>query len=103
MRRWLAPIRWRTVGRELAPFADWFNGQRPHDGQAGATPDEIYFGRVPAPHRRRFEPRARWPRGARCARPLAPVRGRRGVQFALAVGFMVGRAHLPIVTLTRSD
>jgi transposase InsO family protein len=23
VRRWLAPIRWRTVGRELSLFADW--------------------------------------------------------------------------------
>ncbi len=23
VRRWLAPVRWRTVGRELSFFADW--------------------------------------------------------------------------------
>ncbi|MCU0224406.1 MAG: helix-turn-helix domain-containing protein, partial [Acidobacteria bacterium] len=74
--RWLAPIRWRSVGRELSLFADWYNGQRPHAGLAGASPDEIYQGHVPAHRRPRFEPRARWPRNARCARPQAPVRGR---------------------------
>ena len=26
VRRWLAPLRWRTVGRELSLFADWYNG-----------------------------------------------------------------------------
>jgi hypothetical protein len=56
VRRWLAPIRWRTLGQKLSLFADWYNGQRPHAGLAGATPDEIYFGRPPAHHRPRFEP-----------------------------------------------
>jgi len=102
VRRWLAPIRSRSVGRELALSADWYNGQRPHAGLAGATSDEIYFGRRPAHHRPRFEPRARWPRDARCARPQAPVRGRPGVKLALGVGMPAGRAHLPIVTLTRA-
>jgi hypothetical protein len=36
--RWLAPVRWRSVGRELSLFADWFNGQHPHGGLRGATP-----------------------------------------------------------------
>jgi putative transposase len=102
VRRWLAPIRWRSVGRELSLVADWYNGQRPHAGLAGATPDEIYFGRRPAHHRPRFEPRARWPRDARCARPQAPVRGRPGVRLALEVRYLEGRAHLPVVSLTRA-
>jgi len=99
---WLAPILWRTVERELSLFADWYNGQRPHAGLAGATPDEIHFGRPPAHHRPRFEPRARWPRSSRCARPQAPVRGRPGVRLALDVRYLEGRAHLPVVTLTRA-
>ncbi len=102
VRRWLAPIRWRSVGRERSLFVDWYDGQRPHAGLAGATPDEIYFGRLPAHHRPRFEPRARWPRDARCARPQAPVRGRPGVRLALEVRYLQGRAHLPVVTLTRA-
>jgi hypothetical protein len=102
VRRWLAPIRWRSVGRELSLFADWFNGQRPHGGLAGATRDEIYFGRRPAHHRPRFEPRARWPRDARCARPQAPVRGRPGVRLVLEVRYLEERAHLPVVLLTRA-
>jgi hypothetical protein len=101
VRRWLAPIRWRTVGRELALFADWYNGQRRQRGLGGATPDEVHFGRLPVHHGPRYEPWPRWPRSARCTRPQAPARGRPGVQFALDGGFMAGRAHLPIVTLTR--
>jgi transposase InsO family protein len=102
VRRWLAPIRWRTVGMELALLADWYIGQRPHTGLVGATPDEIYFGRMPAPHRPRFEPRARWPDDAACSRPQAPVRGRPGVRLALEVRHLEGRAHLPVVSLTRA-
>ncbi len=102
VRRWLAPIRWRTMGKELALVADWYNGQRPHAGLAGATPDEIYFGRLPAHHRPRFEPRARWPRSSCSARPQAPVRGRPGVRLALKVRYLEGRAHLPVVLLTRA-
>jgi len=83
-------------------FADWYNGQHPHAGFAGATPDAIYFGRLPAHRRPRFEPRARWPRDAACARLQAPVRGRAGMQLALEIGFIAGRAHRPIVTLTRA-
>ncbi len=101
MRRWLAPIRWRTVGRELALFADWHNGHRPHGGLGGATPDEVYIGRLPAHHRPRYEPRPLWTRDARCARPQAPVRGRLGLRLALKVAYLEGRAHLPVVSLTR--
>ena len=102
VRRWLAPIRWRSVGRELSLFADWYNGHRPHAGLAGATPDEIHFGQLPAHRRPRFEPRPRWPRDAACAQPQAPVRGRPGVQLALEIRYLEGRAHLPVVALTRA-
>jgi hypothetical protein len=100
--RSLAPIRWRSVGRELSLFADWHNGQRPPGGPAGATPEEIYFGRLPAHLRPRFEPRARWPRDARCARPQAPVRRRPGVRLALEVRHLERLARLPVVSLTRA-
>jgi transposase InsO family protein len=102
VRRRLVPIRWRTVGRELVLFADWYDGQRPHAGLAGGTPDEIHFGRRSAHCRPRFEPRERWPREDGCARPQAPVPGRPGVRRALEVRYLEGRAHLPVVALTRA-
>jgi transposase InsO family protein len=102
VRRWLAPIRWRAVGRELSLLADWYNGHRPQAGLAGATPDEIHFGRLPAHRRPRFEPRARWPRAAARARPQAPVRGRRGVRLAVEIRYLEGRALLPVVALNRA-
>ena len=102
MRPFVAPIRWRTVETEPVLFADWYNGQRPHAALSGAAPDEVYFGRHPARRRPRFEPRGRWRTDAACARPQAPARGRPGVLFALEVRFLAGRAHLPVVTLTRA-
>ncbi|MCU0224948.1 MAG: transposase [Acidobacteria bacterium] len=81
VRRWLALIQWRIVGRELVLFAEWYDAQRPHAGLAGATLDEIYLGQMPAHRRPRFELRAQWPRNARCVRPQAPVRGRPGPSF----------------------
>jgi len=102
VRRWLPPIRCHSVGRELALFANWYNGQRPHGRLGGATPDEVDLGRLPAHHRPRFEPRARWPRDAHYARPQAPVRGKPGVRLVLDVPYLEGRAHLPIVSLTRA-
>jgi hypothetical protein len=102
VRCWLAPNGWRTVGRELSVFADWHNGQRPHAGLAGATPDSIYFGQRPAHNGPRFEPRARWPRDAHCARPQAPVRGRSGVRLALEDRYLEARVHLLVVSLTRA-
>ncbi|MDH3284150.1 MAG: DDE-type integrase/transposase/recombinase [Acidobacteriota bacterium] len=72
MRRMLVPLR----ESELRLIVEGYNGYRPHSSLLAATPDEVYLGRRPAACARRFEPRARWPRGAPCAGPPAPVRGR---------------------------
>jgi hypothetical protein len=64
--------------RELDAYASWFNAE-PHTYLRGATPDEVYFGRMPACRRPRLEPRPRWPRRSPCARPHALVRGRPGL------------------------
>ena len=93
VRRSLAPIRWRSVGRELSLFADWHNGHRPHGGLAGATPDEVYFGRLPAHHRPRYEPRPRWPRCALCS--AAGAGPRAAGRAARARGPVPGRTSAP--------
>ena len=65
-----------------------------------ATPDEVYFKRMPACRRPRLEPRSRWPRRSPCARPQVLVRGRPGSNaIEIAVECRGGRKHLPIVTL----
>jgi hypothetical protein len=41
-------------------------------------------------------------RGSPCAGPCAPVRGRRGQHVELAVTYLAGRRHLPIVELKKA-
>jgi putative transposase len=89
--------------RELEAYVSWFNAERPHTFLRGATPDELYFGRMPACRKPRLEPRPRWPRRSPCAQPHALVRGRPGVSgLELAVEARDGRKHLPVVTLRRA-
>jgi putative transposase len=101
-RRLLMPMRLRSLRRELALYAHWYNHHRPHQGLGGRTPDEVYFGRRPANERPRHEPRAGWPRHSVCATPSTGVRGRRGAVLRMEVGFLEGRRHMPIVRLRQA-
>lgn len=95
------PFRLAAMRSELGCYATWFNEHRPHEALGGRTPREVYRGLSPANEAPRFEPRARWPRKARCALPNAPVRGGAGTRLVLNVSRHERRAHLPIVTLRR--
>ena len=76
---------------ELIVFGRWFNSARPHQALGGETPDEVFFGKRPARHSRRIEPRARYPaRGAR----RVPAR-----HLRLVTEGFEGRAHLEVVRL----
>ena len=97
----LVPLRLAAFQQEISIFAEWYNGDRPHETLSGRTPDEIYFGRRPAFLLPRFEPRARWPRRSPCARPRVLIRGSPGSRFVLCVGYRAGRKHLPFVSLKR--
>jgi len=98
----LVPLRREKMRDELGRFVGWYNESRPHTTLKGATPDEVYDGRHPSCRYPRFEPRARWPRGSRCARPGAPIRGWPGQRIELQVEHVAGRKHLPIVTIRRA-
>ncbi len=98
----LVPYRRSEFRRELSLFVEWYNGERPHTWLDARTPDEVYYGRPAACSAPRYEPRAKWPRGAPCAGPDAPVRGRRGGRLDLRVTQRAGRKHLPIVTLHKA-
>jgi putative transposase len=98
----LVPLRRRSFLRELTFYQVWYNGQRPHMTLAGATPDEVYFGRRPACRLPRFEPRPNWPRPSTCARPQVLVKGQPGTRLELVLDFPGRRRHLPRVTLTRA-
>jgi hypothetical protein len=96
------PFRFFEFRKEVSLFVEWYNGDRPHTALSARTPDEVFFGRRPAATKPRFESRARWPRGAVCAAPLARVRGKPGVDVEIDVQFRSGRNHLPVVTLRRA-
>ena len=102
MSKILVPLCEQAVLHELALFADWYNGHRPHSALAGQTPAEVYRGMKPASQRPRFEPRARWPRGALCSSPQASVVGEPGGVIRLDVRYHAGKRHLPIVSLKRA-
>jgi hypothetical protein len=95
----LVPLRCELCRRELMWYAGWFNQNRPHSALDDKTPHEVYHKLLPACERPRFEPRARWPRTARCASPYAPVIGNCGAPIRLDVRYHGGRKHLPIVDL----
>ena len=101
-RRILLPQRREACRRELLSFVDWYNQHRPHTTLDGQTPNEVYFRQRPAHRQPRIEPRKRWPRRSRCARPQTLVAGKPGDRFTLDLDYHRGRKHLPIVSLKRA-
>lgn len=101
-RRVTVPFRLASMRYELGCYATWYNEHRPHTGIDGCTPTEVYR-RLPAANAMpRYEPRLLWPRNARCAGSLAPVKGKRGVRLTLALSRFESRARLPVVELRRA-
>jgi putative transposase len=101
LRLLLLPLRLSELERQIREYVTWYNENRPHTFLRGATPDEVYFRKMPAHRKPRFEPRARWPRPSRCARPQALVRGQPGARLELLLERRGGRRHLPVVSLRR--
>jgi putative transposase len=101
-RRSLIPMRQTTFQNELKLFIDWYHEHRPHSALDGCTPFEVYHALPPANRQPRCEPRSRWPRKSRCAKPQTLVAGKPGDEFTLKIDFVNGRQHLPIVTLNRA-
>jgi len=92
-RRLLVPLSLAAMRREIDLYATWYNVHRPHTALAGNTPCEVCSGRTP--RRRRLEPRPRWPHQRR-------RRGAGGDHFGLAVSYVDGRKHLPVIALCRA-
>jgi transposase InsO family protein len=101
-RRLVVPFRLAAMRSELGCYATWFNEHRPHEALRGRIPLEVYRGLSPAHQAPRFEPRARWPKKARCAAPNAPVNGQAGARLTMSVSRIERRAHLPVVSLRRA-
>ena len=88
----LVPMSLVSMRRELASYSTWYNGHRPHMALNGNAPREVYLAHVA--RRRQFEPRTGW-------RPVGR-HGAGGDRFRLAVSYVEGRRHLPIVELRRA-
>jgi len=95
----LVPPRRGEFHRELMSLLDWYNEQRSPRTLVGRRPKEVYFRRYPAHRLPGLEPRTRWPRRSRCARPGPLVAGQPGDRFSLAVSYHDGYRPLPIVSL----
>jgi hypothetical protein len=96
--RILVPYDIVAMRTEVARFVSWYARFRPHQGLRGATPSEVYEGRLPACRGPRFEPRARYP--ALTSRESAtPPRAGRGARLELVLSYFEGARHLPIVQL----
>lgn len=103
LRTILVPYGLEQMREELRAFFKWYNSVRPHSTLGGATPDEVYFGVMPARDGPRFEPRERFPLGIKpSANAPKAVRGRRGVKLELVTSYFEGRKHLPVVELRRA-
>ncbi len=98
----LIPLRRESLRQEMVLIIAWYNEHRPHMTLDGRTPNEVYGKRFPANRKPRIEPRPRWPRGSRCAKPQTLVAGKPGQRFEMNVAFHGNRRHLPIVTLQRA-
>jgi hypothetical protein len=96
--------RWPQRGaRNLQVPPSGYNEHRPHESLAGKTPNEVYRGVKAANEAPRFEPRARWPSSAPCARPqAAPRLGPAPKRLELHVRFLDDDRTLPVVELKQA-
>ena len=89
----LVPLSLAAMRHEVRLYEIWYNTQRPHMGLAGKTPREVYAAR--AARWRRFEPRPKWPHRSRRSRAS-------NIKLRLAVSYIEGRKHLPVIELRRA-
>jgi transposase InsO family protein len=87
----LVPLSLAVMRREIRLYGIWYNTLRPHMTLGGKTPQEAIEGR--RRRRRRIEPRARWPHQGR---------RRSADKVQLAVSYIEGRKHLPVIELRRA-
>ena len=85
LRRIVVPLGQEAMRREVASYVSWFGTQRPHQGLAGRTPNEVYDGL------------------AACeVASKAQQKPQTIPRCTLVVRFHEGRRQLPIVKLRRA-
>jgi transposase InsO family protein len=87
----LVPLSLAAMRREIRLYGIWYNTLRPHMTLGGKTPQEAFDQRWRG--RRRIEPRFRRPHQG-CRRSADKVQ--------LAVSYIEGRKHLPMIELRRA-
>lgn len=102
LRRIQIPLRAIEMHAELQRYVDWYHTHRPHQGLRGRTPSEVFSGDLPANEMPRFEPRARWPRKAPCAKPFAKPKRGQGGRLGLSVEYADPRKTLPVFRVERA-
>ena len=102
LRKILIPYNKKQMRSEMTVFIQWYNRHRPHESLDGATPIERYEDSTLANQMPRYEPRTKWPRKSRCAKPVVPVKGRRGMKLELVISFMDDNRKLPVVELRKA-
>lgn len=102
LRKIVIPYNTKQMRSEMAVFIQWYNRHRPHESLEGATPIERYEDSTPANQLPRYEPRCKWPRKARCAQPVVPVKGQRGVKLELVISFIDNHRKLPVLELKKA-
>ena len=83
----------------LESYRMWFNGWRPHQGVGGATPAEIFGGKVLARDEARFEIRERYPLRDARARARGSPEASRATLSGVRVTYLDGHRELPLVEL----
>lgn len=87
---------------ELGLIIDWYNENRPHETLGGKTPNEVCFSRAAANEQPRLEPRASWPKDARCAQPQVDTEGQPGDPIIFEIDCLKARHHLPTIRAYRA-
>ncbi len=102
LRKIVIPYNMKQMRSEMTVFIQWYNRHRPHESLDGATPLERCEDSTPANQMPRYEPRSKWPRKSPCAKPVVPVKGRRGMKLELVISFMDENRKLPVVELRKA-
>ncbi len=95
-RRILVPFGIDAMHTDLDRFVRWYNVWRPHQGIAGATPEELYREQAPARDHLRIEVREHYPLPDARA---SPADVRRGTLRGLRVTHLDAHGRLPCVEL----
>ncbi len=101
LRRIKTPLNVKEFRKCVENYIQWYNAFRPHQSLDGVIPVEIYYDNIHANQLPRFEPREKWPKTSRCAKPYVPLKERPGIKLKLNISYYQGDKLLPIISLKK--